>query len=98
MRSPNAPGRANIAVKSAQGFAETEELFMSSTHPESLDIREQIIRIDRAIAETHKLQAETNKFSAEAAKLRWDRWIAPVAAVATVIIATATALGVYLKH
>ena len=29
----------------------------------SLDVREQIVRIDRAIAETHKFQAETNKLT-----------------------------------
>ena len=34
-----------------------------------LDIREQIIRIDRAIAETQKFQAETDRTTIEASKL-----------------------------
>ena len=46
----------------------------------SLDIREQIVRIDRAIAETQKFQAEANKLKA-------DRWIAPFLAGGTFIVA-----------
>jgi len=49
-----------------------------------LDIREQIARIDRAIAETHKLQQESDKFVAEqkkliaeAGKLDRDRTLSP---------------------
>ena len=45
-----------------------------------LDLREQIARIDRAIAQSHKFQEETNKlvqeahkFGAESAKLARDR-------------------------
>ena len=34
-----------------------------------LDIREQIVRIDRAIAETQKFQAEIGRMNIEAAKL-----------------------------
>jgi hypothetical protein len=45
-----------------------------------LDIREQIVRIDRSIAETRKFQAETNKLKA-------DRWIAPFLAGGTFIVA-----------
>jgi Tfp pilus assembly protein PilN len=58
----------------------------------SLDLREQIARIDRDQAEVHKLMAETRKFSteqqklsAEAAKLDRDRWLAPALAIAAVI-------------
>ncbi len=36
----------------------------------TLDLQEQIARIDRALAENHKFQAETDKLFAEAAKLR----------------------------
>ena len=35
----------------------------------SLDIREQIVRIDRAIAETQKFQAEVGRMNIEASKL-----------------------------
>ena len=45
-----------------------------------LDIREQIVRIDRAIAKTQKFQAEANKLKA-------DRWIAPFLAGGTFIVA-----------
>lgn len=51
----------------------------SSDFP-TLDIREQIVRIDRAIAETQKFQAETGK-------LRADRWFAPVIATGALIAA-----------
>ena len=46
----------------------------------SLDIREQIVRIDRAIT-------GTQKFQAEAGKLKADRWFAPFIATATFIAA-----------
>jgi hypothetical protein len=50
-----------------------------------LDLREQLIRIDRAMAESHKFQAEREKLLAEAAKLNRDRWLAPVLTIAAVI-------------
>jgi len=37
-----------------------------------LDLRERVIRIDRATAETHKLQNEGDKFAAEARKIARD--------------------------
>jgi len=37
--------------------------------PAEPDLREQIARIDRALVETHKFQAETNKLQQEAQKL-----------------------------
>ena len=37
--------------------------------PPSLDIREQIMRIDRAIAETQEFQAEISRMTIEAGKL-----------------------------
>ncbi len=46
----------------------------------SLDLREQITRIDRAIAETHKLQNESDKFAAEARKLRREYLLSPILA------------------
>lgn len=61
-------------------------------YSDTLDIREQIARIDRAIAETGKLQAETTKFAAEqqkltseSQKLNRERWLSPVLATAAVI-------------
>ena len=46
----------------------------------TLDLREQIVPIDRAIA-------ETQKFQAEASKLEADRWFAPFIATGTFIAA-----------
>lgn len=42
---------------------------MSATAPTDFDLREQVTRIDRAIAETHKFQIESNKLQAEGVKL-----------------------------
>jgi len=42
-----------------------------------LDLREQLIRIDRAIVETHKLQDESDKFVAEARKMARDYKLSP---------------------
>ena len=53
----------------------------------TLDIREQIARIDRAIVENAKFQAETRKLNAEAQKLTADRWVAPFIATGTFIAA-----------
>lgn len=57
-----------------------------------IDLREQIVRIDRAIAESEKLREESRKFiaeqhklAAEAAKLDRERWLAPALAIAAVI-------------
>ena len=50
-----------------------------------LDLREQLIRIDRAMAESQKFQAEREKLLAEAAKFNRERWLAPVLAIAAVI-------------
>lgn len=48
-------------------------------------LREQIVRIGRAIAETEKFQAEQRKLIAEAQKFTWDRWLAPALAIAAFI-------------
>lgn len=82
---------------------------MSATYPDiNLDLREQVARIDRAIAETHKLQAESDKFgseqrklAAEAAKLHRDRWLAPVLAAASFVVACGSvviSILTYLAH
>jgi hypothetical protein len=66
---------------------------------EELDLRAEIARIDRERAEALKLNAEQNKLTAEhgklvaemfklyaeEAKLRRDRWIAPVTAVGAAV-------------
>lgn len=52
---------------------------------EQLDLRSELARIDRDQAEIHKLTAEAMKLLAERNKLRMDRWIAPVIALATLI-------------
>ena len=65
---------------------------MSATTPPSLDLQEQINRIDRMMAETQKLQEEAiklrreaMKLDAEALKLGRDRLLAPVLAVVGII-------------
>jgi len=66
-----------------------------------LDLREQIVRIDRAIAETEKFQAEQRKLIAEAQKLTWDRWLAPALAIAAVIgglLGVATFIAHLMTH
>lgn len=52
---------------------------------EQLDLRSELARIDRDQAEIHKLTAEAMNLLAERNKLRMDRWIAPVIALATLI-------------
>ena len=54
----------------------------AATDLPTLDLREQLVRIDRAIAETRKFQAETDK-------IHRDRFLAPF----VVIAAAFTGLG-----
>jgi len=73
-----------------------------------LNIREQITRIDRAMAEYHKLAAEEDKLraeslklQAEANKLRVDRWLAPVIVIfggLGSLIAAYSAVTALLRH
>lgn len=49
----------------------------------NLDLREQIVRIDRALAESEKFQAEQRKLIAEAAKFERERSLAPVVIAAS---------------
>ena len=58
---------------------------MSTTKENPLDIREQLVRIDRAIAETRKFVSERDELAEEAAKISRDRWLAPVLAIVSVI-------------
>lgn len=73
--------------------------------PPPLDLREQIVRIDRAIAETQKFQAEANKLTAEERKLlrdasavRWQITVAAIGGVAGLIAAIVTAAKVLGVH
>lgn len=50
----------------------------------SLDIQEQVARIERAQAETRKFAAEQNKLAAEASKLNRDRFFAPFVVLASI--------------
>jgi hypothetical protein len=60
-----------------------------------LDLREQLVRIDLAIAETRKFQHESDRYAAETRRLdreyRWFPWlqlsITAVAAIAAIIAA-----------
>jgi hypothetical protein len=61
---------------------------------DSLDIRDQLARIDRALAESDKLREETRKYAAEQRKLEsearyYDRHLWQI------VIAAMTALGVW---
>ena len=53
--------------------------------PPVLDLREQIVRIDRAIAETQKFQAETNRLTA----------VGGIAALIASLVTAARALGAF---
>ena len=57
-----------------------------------MNLREQLVRIDRAIAETRKLQQESDKFAAETRKIGREYWLAPLLAFATVVGASAAAV------
>ncbi|MEO8715333.1 MAG: hypothetical protein ABI369_10000 [Acetobacteraceae bacterium] len=52
---------------------------------DSLDLREQIARIDRMRDESDKFRAEQRKLIAEAGKLGRERWLAPWLAVVGLI-------------
>lgn len=56
----------------------------------SLDVREQIVRIDRAIAETAKFSAETRKLLREARFIGWQ--------VIAALLATGVAGGALLAR
>ena len=66
---------------------------MSDAASAGLDLREQIARIDRSIAETQKFQDEANKLRAEAGKLSRDRFLAPLVVTAAFLGATLAILG-----
>ena len=53
---------------------------MSDATVDTLNLREQIARIDRNQAEIQKLFAEAGKLSAEAAKFKRERFLAPILA------------------
>ena len=53
---------------------------MSDATADTLNIREQIARIGRNQAEIQKLFAEAGRLSAEAAKFKRERFLAPILA------------------
>ena len=68
---------------------------MSEDH--GLDLREQIARIDRAIAESDKFRAEINKLTEEALKYKREPWLAVVVALAALIGAAIGSLPNWLR-
>lgn len=60
---------------------------MSASTLSSLDLQEQVARIERAQEETRKFAAEQHKLTAEAAKLNRDRFWVPILAIASAIAA-----------
>lgn len=54
------------------------------TDPAALDIREQIVRIDRAIAETGKLLAEERKLKKETVWFPWVQLLTVVVSSAAI--------------
>ena len=71
----------------------------------ALDAREQLLRIDRAIADIERAQAETRKFvaereklTAEAGKLRRDRPLAPALAITGLIGGLITIAGFVTQY
>ncbi|MBV9290034.1 MAG: hypothetical protein JO288_19855 [Hyphomicrobiales bacterium] len=64
-----------------------------STSTTGLDLREQIIRIDRSIAETEKLQAETRKYVSETRRIDRERWWFPFLQRVTLAVSTAAGGG-----
>jgi hypothetical protein len=58
-----------------------------------IDLREQLIRIDLAIAETHKFQQESDEFAAEARKMARDYKLSPILVVGAVMTGIGSLLG-----
>ena len=52
-------------------------------YSQRLDLHEQIARIDKLREEGLKFAAEQHKLAAEASKLKWDRWLAPLVLLAS---------------
>lgn len=74
---------------------------MSTTAPTdsgNLDIKEQIVRIDRMIAESRKFSAEQNKLAEEASKLKRDRFFIPLLAASALGGVIVTGLNLWLRY
>jgi hypothetical protein len=63
----------------------------------SLDLREQIARIDRARAESDKFVAEQRKLIAEALKFDKERWWFPWLQLLTVCVSSAAVAAVVAR-
>jgi hypothetical protein len=88
--SDKPPAEGNLGVT-------MEDATISATG--QIDIRAELVRIDRDRAETQKLQAETNKFvaeqrklMAEGTKLMVDKYLAPLVLVASLLGGTIVAV------
>ena len=74
---------------------------MSASQYTTLDLEEQVVCIRRMIVESDKFAAEQRKLSEEAAKIGRDRWLAPVLAITSMIVATGSAviaIATLLRH
>ena len=69
---------------------------MSVAGDGGIDLREELVRIDRAIAETRKFVAEHDKLAAEARDC--ERWLAPLVALNAVIAAAVGAAASSFLH
>ena len=63
-----------------------------------LDRQEQVARIERAQEETRKFAAEQHKLAAEAAKLRVDRFTAPLVILASLGSGVVVAILTHVWH
>lgn len=70
---------------------------MSAASDSSLDLREQITRIDRMIAETQKFQDEARQLDREARKFERDRTTSALIAGPTILTAGAAIGGLLVK-
>jgi hypothetical protein len=66
--------------------------------PFNLDFHEQVVRIDRMIAESRKFAAEQNKLAEEADKFRRERWWLPVVALSGGVLGFLTFVAHLLGH
>ena len=64
---------------------------------DQLDLREQLVRIDRAIAETQKLTVEAGKLRSEEKKLDRERLTIAIASTATLMGASALFGGLVVR-
>jgi hypothetical protein len=69
-----------------------------SDERQTIDLREQVIRIDRMLAESDKFVAEQRMLMAESQKFDKERWWFPWLQVVTAIAAIVAAIGVIVHR